>query len=149
VLGSRDVENVAFEFKSDDDTGKEVGNQRQSGGPYRLQFDNNSKRWWLTYVNNQNWSPIGFTTNSSVERGIPNLNNAYPILPRGYYLGASPQNDRGWIKVSVSQKPPDATVPGRLGDQIYNTNPQPGTRDFGYIGWVYTANGWRPFGKIE
>lgn len=69
-------------------------------------------------------------------------------FPRGFHVGFGGTADR-FVRVCSYPEPPnwDASVyVWEPGDVVLNSQP---SRNKPYAGWIYTAEGWKPYGKIE
>lgn len=90
--------------------------------------------WWHFVRNRSTANSVLAMSGPTASEGPANL-----WLPKGYFLGKG--SDRH--NVTVTNAMP--TAAGGIGDRVYNAAPSPG----GYVGWVYTASGWKGFGLIE
>jgi len=72
-------------------------------------------------------------------------------FPRGFHLGFHGGHEQ-CVKVISWSSPPEPPVwneeiyPWKLGDVTLNSAPSEASP---YAGWIYTAAGWKPYGKIE
>lgn len=76
------------------------------------------------------------------------LNDDKLYFPRGFHLGFGGTPDR-FVKVVSNHEPPnwDASIyVWEEGDVVLNSQP---SRSKPYAGWIYTAEGWKPYGRIE
>ncbi len=121
-----------------------------------LYFAHHSESNYWTMASNPDPDPI---------KGV-NINNIFHIshagnddiganqlwLERGFFIG---EYFSGGIfkriKIDTTDKIPFApAVPGKLGDILFNSNPNLANPALTYVGWIFCSdNQWHPFGRIE